>query len=223
MRDFFKFAEQNNWCREGLAASIYSPRIYMHENIPYAPQWSDIMKIIEIKSTDRPTDIRDCAIIQLIAVYGLRCSEVKNIRLKDIDWYKETIYICRSKSGKSQVFPLMPTIGTAILNYIQNSRQNESKSEYLFLCRDAPYRPLTNGVIYIMVSSCLKSMGVELKHYGPHSIRHGCATRLINEGISLKQIGDQLGHERLDTTRIYAKVDLNNLRKVAQMDWGAVL
>ncbi|MDL2230189.1 tyrosine-type recombinase/integrase [Alistipes sp. OttesenSCG-928-L06] len=223
MRDFFKYAEQNNWCRQGLSGSIYSPRIYTHENIPYAPQWSEIKKIIEIKSTDRPTDIRDCAILQLIAVYGLRCGEVVNLQLKDIDWRKETIHIRRGKGGKPQTFPLMPTVGKAILNYIQKSRQNESGSKYLFLCRDSPYRPMSNGVIYLMVSTALKSIGAKLKHYGPHSIRHGCATRLINEGISLKQIGDQFGHQRLDTTRVYAKVDLKNLRKVAQMDWGTVL
>ncbi|MDR1338958.1 MAG: tyrosine-type recombinase/integrase [Prevotellaceae bacterium] len=62
-----------------------------------------------------------------------------------------------------------------------------------------------------------------MRHYGPHSLRHGCATRLINLGFSLKEVADQLGHQQLDTTRIYAKVDINNLRKVADMNWEGIL
>lgn len=62
-----------------------------------------------------------------------------------------------------------------------------------------------------------------MRHYGLHSLRHTCATRLINTGHSLKEIADLLGHIGLDTTRIYAKVDIKNLRKVADMDWEGLL
>jgi integrase/recombinase XerD len=61
-------------------------------------------------------------------------------------------------------------------------------------------------------------LSVELPHYGPHSLRHACATRLLNQGLSLKEIGDHLGHTNPDTTRIYAKVDLAQLREVGQID-----
>jgi site-specific recombinase XerD len=87
----------------------------------------------------------------------------------------------------------------------------------------SPYRPLSTSAIYQIVSAGLKGEGLTLQHYGPHSLRHGCATRLINAGFSLKEVADQLGHQQLDTTRIYAKVDITNLRQVADMNWEEIL
>ncbi|MBP5770563.1 MAG: tyrosine-type recombinase/integrase [Bacteroidaceae bacterium] len=74
-----------------------------------------------------------------------------------------------------------------------------------------------------MTRTELRKTGVVLKHYGPHSIRHGCATELINTGISLKEIADLFGHVRLDTTRIYAKTNLASLREVADLEWEDLL
>ena len=65
--------------------------------------------------------------------------------------------------------------------------------------------------------------GLPIKHHGPHSLRHACATRLINQGLSLKEVGDHLGQRDLETTRIYAKVDLVRLREVASFDLGELL
>ena len=64
---------------------------------------------------------------------------------------------------------------------------------------------------------------LSIKHHGPHSLRHACATRLINQGLSLKEIGDHLGQRDLEATRIYAKVDLVRLREVANFDLGELL
>ena len=74
-----------------------------------------------------------------------------------------------------------------------------------------------------MVGKRLRSLHVSLPHYGPHALRHACATRLLAAGLSLKEIGDQLGHMDPDSTRIYAKVDLVGLRQVADFDLGGVL
>ena len=74
-----------------------------------------------------------------------------------------------------------------------------------------------------MVNDALKAHGVQLRHYGPHSLRHGRATQLINTGYSLKEIADILGHMRLDTTAIYAKVNMTTLREVADMNWEGLL
>jgi site-specific recombinase XerD len=63
---------------------------------------------------------------------------------------------------------------------------------------------------------------VLIPHHGPHALRHACATRLLAQGLSLKEIGDHLGHRQPDTTRIYAKVDLVGLRSVAEFDLGGL-
>ena len=121
------------------------------------------------------------------------------------------------------MMPLLPIVGDAIIRYIREVRYNESKSEYLFVRIRAPHGKLSNAAVYRMVSGALKGHGVHLRHYGPHSLRHGRATQLINTGYSLKEIADILGHMRLDTTTIYAKVDMKTLRAVADMDWEGLL
>jgi site-specific recombinase XerD len=77
--------------------------------------------------------------------------------------------------------------------------------------------------MWAVVSRQLRQRAPSLKHHGPHSLRHACATRLINQGLSLKEIGDHLGHRDVEATRIYAKVDLAHLREVADFDLGGLL
>ena len=78
-------------------------------------------------------------------------------------------------------------------------------------------------MLYDIVSDRLQKLGVSLRHHGPHSLRHACATRLLAEGFSIKAIGDHLGHRKMDTTRVYAKVDLAGLRQVADFTLGGLL
>ena len=87
----------------------------------------------------------------------------------------------------------------------------------------SPYRALKRAAIYQIVSKRLRPLCTNIKHYGPHALRHACATHLINKGVSLKEISDHLGHQGLETTRIYTKVDLTNLRKVAEFKLGGIL
>ena len=153
----------------------------------------------------------------------MRCSEITGLKIKDIDWRKERIYLRRAKGCSPQVMPLLPAVGDAVIRYIKEIRHNNSGSEYLFIRRKAPYGQLSNAAVYRMVSEALKTHGVQLRHYGPHSLRHARATQLINTGCSLKEIADILGHMRLDTTGIYAKVNLTTLREVADMNWEGLL
>lgn len=88
---------------------------------------------------------------------------------------------------------------------------------------DAPYRPVSTSAVYKIVSDSLRQQDIVLKHYGAHCLRHGSATLLVNSGFTMKEVSDYLGHQSLDTTRIYAKVDLLSLRKVADMNWEGLL
>jgi site-specific recombinase XerD len=223
IRVFLQYAESQGWCKSGLSLSVKAPRVYHLDGLPSSPPWESTRKIIKSKNTNVPIDIRDYAILLLLAVYGLRCSEVTCLKLKDLDWRNEQLLLHRAKRCKPQIFPLHQDVGNAILRYIKEVRQNNSRLEYVFLCMRSPYRPLSAVAIYQIVSAGLKGEGLTLQHYGPHSLRHGCATRLINSGFSLKEVADQLGHQQLDTTRIYAKVDITNLRKVAEMNWEEIL
>ncbi len=159
----------------------------------------------------------------MMAIYGMRSSEVANLKLKDIDWDKELIYLHRAKRGGLQSFPLMPEVGNLIADYLRNGRNNELGRDNLFLTLFMPYKNISKNCIYNIVSQAYGNLDVSIKHKGGHSLRHACASHLINNGSSLKEISDLLGHRLFDTTRIYAKVDINNLRSVAEINWEGVI
>jgi site-specific recombinase XerD len=222
LRAFFRYAEQRGWCRPGLAAAIMSVHLFADEGLPKGPAWSDVQLLLTKTKSDHPKDIRDRAIIMLFTVYGMRVGEVRGLKLEDLDWEKEVIYLTRSKSRRRQFYPLSHTVGEAILRYLKEVRPRTSRRE-VFLTVKAPFQALSSGSLYDLVSDRLRALGVSLPHYGPHSLRHACATRLLAEGLSMKVIGDHLGHRKADTTRVYAKVDMAGLRQVADFDLGGLL
>ena len=92
----------------------------------------------------------------------------------------------------------------------------------MFLTFKAPCRRLSQGTLHRLVSTRLGALGIHVPRRGPHSLRHACAGRLVAEGLSLKEIGDHLGHRSAEATRIYAKVDLVGLREVANFGLGGL-
>jgi len=129
-----------------------------------------------------------------------------------VDDLKELV--TRFKARRKQLYPLSHTVGEAILRYLKEVRPRATYRE-IFLSRRAPLQPLSGPGLWYIVSSRLRSLRVSVRHFGPHSLRHACATRLLSQGLSLKEVGDHLGHVDPDTTRIYAKVDLASLRTLA--------
>jgi integrase/recombinase XerD len=219
LRAFFRFGAQQGWCPRRLAAAIQGPRIYAQENLPAGPSWADVERLFARLNPNRPADVRDRAILMLFAIYGLRESEVARLRLEDIDWEHDQLRVPRAKRREPQVYPLLPSMGKTLIHYLQSVRRSSSHRE-VFLTLVSPYRPLSLSGLYDIVSARLKSLNVHSTHHGPHCLRHACAARLVAEGLSLKEIGDHLGHRSTAATRIYAKVDLPGLREVAAFDLG---
>jgi integrase/recombinase XerD len=222
LRSFLRYAEMRSWCPVGIAASIMAPRVFQQETLPSGPTWDVVQEIADATAGDRPIAIRDHAILMLLAVYGVRSGEVARLQLTDIDWQRETITFARSKMAGTHSFPLSLSVGAAIIRYLKEVRP-KSLHPQVFLTRRAPVGPISNGAMWAVVSRQLRKRAPFLKHHGPHSLRHACATRLINQGLTLKEIGDHLGHRDVEATRIYAKVDLARLREVADFDLGELL
>jgi integrase len=159
--------------------------------------------------------------LMLWAIYGLRASEVVTLRLDDVDWEHDQLHVARVKRRDAQVYPLLPSVGNAILRYVQHVRR-PSAHRQVFLTLTSPFRPLSRGATYGIVCHRLRALGIRTARRGPHALRHACAARLVTAGFSLKQIGDHLGHRSTAATRIYAKVDLPHLRDVAAFDLGGL-
>jgi len=219
LRSFFRYAETQDWCPTGIAAAIDSPTVYTREGLPQGPTWEQVKQLIKNTAGDRPADIRDRAIVMLLALYGLRRGEVARLRLDDIDWTGETLRVVRPKQRRIQHYPLIRPVGDAIVRYLREVRPTCACRE-LFLALHAPVRPLSATSVTPIVRSRLAALGVHLARRGPHSLRHAYARHLLARGFSLKQIGDQLGHRCASTTLYYAKIDLDGLRQVAELDLG---
>ncbi len=221
LRSFVRFAGDRGWCCKHLADGISGPRVYSDESIPMGPPWRDVERLIKSVDTDRPRDIRGRAILMLLAIYGLRAGEVMQLRLEDLDWERSLLNVRRVKRRKVQAYPLIASVGMAIARYLREIRP-ASKRRELFLGLNSPHGPLSQGAIRHIVATGLKRVGAQTTRFGPHSLRHACAGRLVSEGLSLKEIGDHLGHRGISATRIYAKVNLAALREVAAFDLGGL-
>lgn len=222
LRSFFRFAERRGWCSPRITAGIDSPRLFKQEGLPKGPRWTDVQRLVGSTSGSDPRDIRDHAILMLLAIYGLRGGEVRGLRLEDLDWTREVITIRRPKQRRTQYYPIAESVGNAILNYLQRARPDRGTCRELFVTLRAPFRPLSPGGVYHAVSSRLHALGIETTHHGPHGLRHACAAHLVAEGLSLKEVGDHLGHRSAYATRTYARVDLAGLREVATFDLGGL-
>jgi integrase/recombinase XerD len=171
---------------------------------------------------DRPKDIRDRAILLLLAVYALRAGEVRALKLEDLDWERNLLSVSRTKVRKREPYPLSPTVGEAIIRYLKEARPRSSYRE-VFLTAKAPIQPLRAGSLWAIVGKRVRSLDLTLRHDGPQALRHACATHLLAQGLSLKEIGDHLGHRLPSTTALYAKVNLTGLREVADFSLGGLL
>ena len=169
-----------------------------------------------LKSVDRTTPVgrRDYAILLLLTRLGLRAGAIVFLTLEDLDWTAGTLTVTL-KRARHSVYPLTEEIGEAIADYLQNGRP-ESDERQVFLRARAPFRPFRRGSdLTNMIGDRIDRAGVEAPTRGTHQFRHALATQMQRKGASLSEIGDVLGHRHLNTTRIYAKVDIVALRTLA--------
>lgn len=193
--------------------------------VPVVANWSmlNIPRGIGADQTDEllasinrstATGRRNYAIVLLLARLGLRASEVRFLELDDIDWIHGTLR-AKVKGGRRRLFPLSRELGEAIADYLQHGRPS-CASRRLFLRARPPIQGLQGQTtIPSIVRRAIKRAGVVAPTFGAHQFRHGLAAEMLKNGSSLAQVGDVLGHAHPDTTRIYAKVDLDALRTLA--------
>jgi integrase/recombinase XerD len=153
-------------------------------------------------------------VLLLLARLGLRASEVAFLELDDIDWNTGRLYV-RSKGAHRLELPLPTEVGKALVAYLRHGRAL-STSRRVFLRAKAPIRGFRGACgIGCIVRHSLKRAGICAPTTGAHQFRHGLATEMLRQGASLSEIGEVLGHRHPQTTKIYAKVDIKALRKLA--------
>ena len=213
LRSFVKFLEIGQECAIGL--SRLWPKM-PNLNRAAAPEvltereCRDLIRTADVKCS---TGLRDLAIFRIMLDLGLRCSEVAQLSLEDVDWREGTLAIRMNKQRRERVLPLPAQTGNAMAAYLRRGRP-KSDSRQLFLCHRVPVgKPLSAVRVRGVVRRALCRIG-HLRG-GPHLLRRTFATVLHNRGAPLKEVADILGHKSIDTTAVYARLNLRQLEKVA--------
>jgi integrase/recombinase XerD len=222
LRLFFQFAETQHWTVSQIAKGIRHPSVPRVSSHPKGPDWLDVRRLLDHNFGSGPADIRAAAITSLGAIYGLRSSEIANLRLGDFDWRNALMTIRRSKNGRVQQFPIQAEVGEKVIKYLQNARP-PCKHRNLFCMLRPPYRPMDSNSLWVIVASRLKILGIASRNQGVHALRHACATHLLHIGTPIADIADFLGHSNLRSVSVYAKQDMESLRKIAAIDLRGIL
>ena len=217
LRTFFRFAEDRGWCMAGLADGIMPPRFLPGETFPKGLARDEVVRLLATTEGDGPADLRDRAILMLLITYGLRAGEVAGLRLDDLDWTEEMVRVRCPKPGRTHHYPLSRSVGQAVLRYIREARPRRLERA-LFLTLSAPVQPMASGTIGQVVRRRAGRIGIAGRRRGSHALRHGAAQHLLDHGLSMKEVGDYLGHRSVSATSTYAKAQIGALREVADID-----
>jgi integrase len=159
---------------------------------------------------------RDYAILLLLARLGLRAGEIIALELDDIRWRAGEILVRSSKRLPQDRLPLLADVGDALATHLHRDRPADA-TRRVFLCTRAPRRGFANpSTVSTIVRRALARAGLSPALKGAHLFRHSLATQMLRHGASLPEIGLVLRHRAVQTTEIYAKVDLAGLRALTQ-------
>jgi site-specific recombinase XerD len=216
LRSLLRYLFHTGRIATNLAASVPTVAGWRLSELPRYLDTAEVEKVLKTCDRRRRTGKRDYAMLLLLSRLGLRAGEVARLTLDDIDWCAGELRI-HGKGGRIDRLPLLQPVGEAIADYLHKARPRCS-SRHLFVYAKAPYEGFAsppNGICSL-VRRTLKRAGLNPPHKGAHILRHSLATTMLRSGASLAQIGRVLRHKGIQATEIYAKVDLDALRKLAQ-------
>ncbi len=213
VRMFVRFLIIHQECSESLQYAIPRVAKWQKASLPRYLSATDVQRIIDACNPTTPLGARDRAILLLLARLGLRAGDVAGLCLGDIDWTRARVRV----SGKSRTpawLPLPQDAGDALLHYILIARPAGS-SDGVFLISRAPYSRILSRQISLTAERAILRAGVKTPSLGAHQFRHSAATAWLRQGMTLQAIGAVLRHRDVDTTALYAKVDVGLLRGIA--------
>lgn len=214
LRSLLSYARYRGDLTSDLAAAVPIVANWALSSIPRAIGRDEVSRLLASIDRQTPIGCRDYAMILALARLGLRSSELVTLELDDIDWAAGEIHVV-GKNGRRNDLPLPADVGNAIADYLRKSRPRNA-SRRVFLRDKAPIRGFTGqSGLGSVIRRSLKRAGIVSPTKGTHQFRHGLASEMLRGGASLGEIGEVLGHRHVQTTAIYAKVDLDALRTLA--------
>lgn len=218
VRSFLRFLLFKGLVRRDLSPAIPSFANWRLARLPAVVDRKDLERLLNAVDATKPIGMRDRAALLCMIELGLRASDVAAITAAGVDLPGNVLRLGHAKERRVAELPMTKRLALALREYLRRGRPRSDSPE-LFVIHRAPIgqalKPI--GIRDIVVRyAALAGLAASIR--GTHVIRHSVASSLINAGASIKGIADLLGHRSIDTTAIYAKVDLQTLARVA-MPW----
>jgi integrase len=215
VRSFLRFLAVRGVVPAGLDRAIPAIRRWRHASLPPRLSTAQVDQLVAAVGAG-PTARRDRAILLLLARLGMRAGEVVRLDLDDLDWRNGLVRLPIGKGRRERVLPLPQEVGAALADYLRHDRP-AAQSRRVFLKAPPTAQPFGgSAAISRLVKRRLARAGLSLPgRIGAHLLRHTAASQMANRGASFKDIADVLGHRSLQTTALYAKLDLDTLAGVA--------
>ncbi len=217
LKNFLNFLWAYGLHKDKLSLFLPKVRVYQNISIPMVYSPEDVACILDKVDRGSPVGKRDYAIILIAYRLGLRASDICRLKLDDIHWEQSKITIRQVKTGVPLELPLIQDVGNALIDYLKYSRPPVSYRE-IFITAHGPLRPFGNSRTVTLIFKkyrLLSEIAVPRRQGGIHGLRNSLASKLLSFGFPLKTISDVLGHESLESTRCYLKVDIQSLRKAS--------
>jgi site-specific recombinase XerD len=213
VRSFVRYLGVTGQCSPGMEHAIPAFASWQLSSVPRFLSGDEVDQVIG-SCNGYVFELRDRAVILLLARLGLRASEVAHLRFTDIDWRNGTITF-GGKGRRQESLPLPQEVGNAIMLYVKQARPLLKVPE-VFTTVLAPFHAVTRAVVTHIVRGALRRAGIKAPINGAHVLRHSAATSMLRQGASLAGVGAVLRHRSPETTAHYAKVDFVLLAEIAQ-------
>lgn len=214
MRKFCQFLYTHKYTSKNLEYTLVGNHFPRREKLPSIYSTDEIRQIEASVDQHDYVGKRDYAVLLLASRLGLRSSDIYSLKFANIDWEHNKLIFTQYKTGNPIELPLLAEVGEAIVNYLRYGRPVSYLQE-VFLSARPPYRPMSRSSINRSVSRIISKSGVDIsgRKFGPHSMRHSLASRLLSNGVSLPVISETLGHNNTRSTMEYLRIDVANLIK----------
>jgi len=217
LRIFLRYTYENKMTRKDHSLYIPSNNYRKQSKIPTTYDESEIRRIIASVERSSAIGKRDYLILLLAAEYGWRSKDITNFGFDQIDWDKNVIRFYQSKTDVPVEYPLLSSIGNAIIDYLKHGRPKTDAKEIIVAANNLRKgKPLSSPTIHSIVSKYMRRADIKdwkNKKHGAHSLRHSLASNMLKKNIAMPVISTVMGHQSTETTKIYLNIDILKLKQ----------
>ena len=211
IRGFLRYLyHERRIIRRDLAPMVVGRRIYAKEKPPRFLRPREVQKLFASLNLSSPRDIRTYAMIHLAYTMGLRPVEISRITLDDISFSRGELTVRNRKNDNPMMLPVPENTIKAIAAYVVDARP-ASKCRTLFLRFYKPYVAICPGTVVGYIGRCMKKAGIPGSAYW---LRHTYAQNLLETGVTIYEIKEMLGHDKIESTKNYLYVHTKMMREV---------